>query len=523
MAGLMTTPVYDIAIIGGGINGCGIARDAAGRGLSVFLCERDDLASGTSSASTKLIHGGLRYLEYYEFRLVREALREREILLTNAPHIVWPLRFILPHHRGLRPAWLIRLGLLLYDHLGGRRLLPGTSSVNLQTDIAGRLLKKEYRRGFEYSDCWVMDSRLVILNAMDARRLGAVIRTRSPLVSAVRSKDFWTLTMVDLVRNREYQVRARALVNASGPWLDQLMEHITHGATREHIRMVQGSHIIVKKLFDHSRAYIFQNSDGRIIFAIPYEHHFTLIGTTEVDFSKSPETAAISDKEIGYLCGAISEYFARPITANDVVSSFSGVRPLFDDGKSDAKAATRDYVLKLDTLRDKVPLLSIYGGKITTYRKLAESVLARLAPYLPPMKREWTTHSPLPGGDFRPGEFTRKTEELQHLCPLLDQQHAHRLFRAYGTLSREMIDAVRGTDSLGVHFGHNLYSFEVDYLIEREWAMTADDILWRRTRLGLFLNQRQVADLESYIRTRQADGQPGTQKNFIFFDKGEGQ
>ncbi|MDK9706929.1 MAG: glycerol-3-phosphate dehydrogenase [Desulforhopalus sp.] len=497
----MTTPIFDLAVIGGGINGCGIARDAAGRGLSVFLTEQNDLACGTSSASTKLIHGGLRYLEYYEFRLVREALREREVLLRAAPHIISPLRFILPHHAGLRPAWLIRLGLFLYDHIGGRKLLPSTTSVNLRTDEAGKVLKQNFSKGFEYSDCWVMDSRLVVLNAMDAAARGATIRTRSKLLAATRSNGIWDLRLFDNNLDREYLVQSRVLINATGPWLDELLNHISHSATREHIRMVKGSHIIVNKLFDHDRAYIFQNADGRIIFAIPYEKDFTLIGTTDVDFHGDPGAASISQEETLYLCHAASEYFTRQLSANDVVSSFSGIRPLFDDGKSDAKAATRDYVLKLDVSQGEAPLLSIYGGKLTTYRKLAESVLAKLSPFLPGMGGKWTENAHLPGGDFQPDTFAGEVDRLLAACPVLQRCHATRLVRTYGTRARSMTAGIRSTADMGYHFGGDLFGFEVDYLIANEWACNSADVLWRRTRLGLVLKADEVLALDAYIAT----------------------
>ncbi len=498
----MKTPVFDLAVIGGGINGCGIARDAAGRGLSVFLCEQDDLACGTSSASTKLIHGGLRYLEYYEFRLVREALREREVLLTAAPHIISPLRFILPHHAGLRPAWLIRLGLFLYDHIGGRKFLPGTTSVNLLTDETGRPLKKNFSKGFEYSDCWVMDSRLVVLNAMDAAGKGAAIRTRTRLLSATRTGKAWTLNLLDKSRNEEYTVQAGVLVNASGPWLDELLARISHTATRENIRMVKGSHIIVRKMFDHDRAYIFQNEDGRIIFAIPYERDFTLIGTTDVDFHGDPGAVAISEEETSYLCRAASEYFTCGLTPADVVGSFSGIRPLFDDGKSDAKAATRDYVLKLDTGHGEAPLLSLYGGKITTYRKLAESVLAKLSPFLPDMGGEWTETAHLPGGNFRPDGFNAEVDKLLTRCPILNADLASRLIRTYGTCAGPMTAAIKDRQGLGKCFADNLYGFEIDYLIKNEWAKNAEDVLWRRTRLGLVVTTEETEVLNTYIKEK---------------------
>lgn len=502
----METPVFDLAIIGGGINGCGIARDAAGRGLSVFLCEQRDLAHGTSSASTKLIHGGLRYLEYYEFRLVREALREREVLLRAAPHIIWPLRFILPHHRGLRPAWLIRLGLFLYDHLGGRELLPGTSTVDLSRDEAGRVLKQAYSKGFEYSDCWVMDSRLVVLNAMDAAAKGAQIRTRTRLTRATRVGGLWTLELLDSESGAISRVKAKVLVNASGPWLDRLMPAIDHHESAERLRMVKGSHIIVDKLYDHPRAYIFQNADGRIIFAIPFEERFTLIGTTDLDFHGDPDAVAIDDGEIAYLCQAASEYFQKQLTANDVVGSFSGIRPLFDDGKSEAKAATRDYVLKLDTGAGEAPLLSLYGGKITTYRKLAESVLAKIAPFLPGMGPPWTESAALPGGDFAPGDFLAQVEALERLHPGLGRPLATRLFRTYGTRAQAMTEKLGEGRDLGRHFGADLYSFEVDYLLAREWARSAADVLERRTKLGLRLDAHQAKALDDYITDTLAVG-----------------
>ncbi|MBW1634639.1 MAG: glycerol-3-phosphate dehydrogenase [Deltaproteobacteria bacterium] len=501
----MNSPVFDIAIIGGGINGCGIARDAAGRGLSVFLCEQNDLASGTSSASTKLIHGGLRYLEYYEFRLVRESLREREILLNAAPHIIWPLRFILPHHKGLRPAWMIRLGLFLYDHIGGRKLLPCTSSVNLTTDEAGASLKGNYTRGFEYSDCWVMDSRLVILNARDAAARGAEIKVRTPLLSAERTKEIWILKTLDKNSGKESTVKARTLINASGPWLDSTLTRISHSKTTEHIRMVKGSHILVNKLFEHDRAYIFQNDDNRIIFAIPFQNRFTLIGTTDVDFIGKPDEVAIDDNEINYLCEAANEYFTTQISPESVVYSYSGIRPLFDDGKSEAKAATRDYVLKLDTGDNEPPLLSIYGGKITTYRKLAESVLEKLEDFLPEMNNPWTETANLPGGDFSPDGFADEVKKLTTACPVISKEHATHLIRTYGTCAHEMSRNIQTKEQLGTHFGHNLYSFEVDYLLSKEWAQSSEDILWRRTRTGLFLDAGETERLENYLNKKLSE------------------
>jgi glycerol-3-phosphate dehydrogenase len=494
-----------MAIIGGGVNGCGIARDAAGRGLSVVLCEQNDLAGGTSSASTKLIHGGLRYLEYYEFRLVREALKEREVLLNAAPHIIWPLRFILPHHKGLRPYWLIRLGLFLYDHLGNRKLLPGTSTVDLEKDEAGTPLKELFTKAFEYSDCWVIDSRLVVLNAMDAKAKGADIRTRTKCISANRRDGVWVLETQDSNSGKTSTIKAASLVNATGPWLDSFLSHTSHKDTGEHIRMVKGSHIIVNTLFDHDRCYIFQNSDGRIIFAIPYERDFTLIGTTDVDFQGAPGTVSIDGAEIDYLCSAASEYFVKPVTPQDVVRSYSGIRPLFDDGKGDAKSATRDYVLTIDEEDHRAPLLSIYGGKITTYRKLAEAVLQKLRPFFPEMSDNWTESEVLPGGDFHPSAFPAEVRKLRDTCSCLSVRHATRLVRNYGTRAFDIIKDVKDTPELGRCFGGDLYEIEVTYLMHNEWARTADDVLWRRSNMGLYLSEKEVRELDAWMQTSSHD------------------
>jgi glycerol-3-phosphate dehydrogenase len=394
--------IFDLAIIGGGVNGCGIARDAAGRGNSVFLCEMNDLASGTSSWSTKLVHGGLRYLEYYEFRLVREALIEREILWQIAPHIIRPLRFVLPHHDGLRPAWLLRLGLFLYDHIGGRHLLPPTRSVDLTLDVVGKpLVPNRYTRGFEYSDCFVDDARLVILTARDAADRGAEIRTRSRAVHIREVDGIWQVTVEDTFSGARSTIRARVLVNAGGPWVEQVLASGSGVNARAKVRLVQGSHIVVRKLYEHDRAYMFQNSDGRIVFVIPYQDDFTLIGTTDRDYEGDPAKVKASGEEIQYLCDSVSEYLAKPVKPADVVWTYAGVRPLYDDGANEAKAATREYVFELDT-PGGAPLLSIYGGKITTHRRLAEEALEKLAPYLNGTRalEGWTAKSPLPGGDM---------------------------------------------------------------------------------------------------------------------------
>jgi glycerol-3-phosphate dehydrogenase len=491
---------FDIAIIGGGINGCGIARDAAGRGLSVYLCEKDDLASGTSSASTKLIHGGLRYLEYYEFRLVREALKEREVLLNAAPHIIWPLRFVLPHHKGLRPAWLIRLGLFFYDHLGGRKLLPPTRRVDLAKDEAGHALKPEFRRAFEYSDCWVEDSRLVVLNAVDAAARGATIETRTELVSAARDGGLWSLTVRDRAAGAQREITAKALINAAGPWVAEVVTRRLGLAVDAPVRLVKGSHVVVPRLFVHARAYFFQNADGRIFFAIPYERDFTLIGTTDLDYTGSLEAPAITAEEIAYLCNSASRYFRSPVKPSDVVWTYAGVRPLYDDGASEAQAATRDYVLKVQTEGATAPLLNIYGGKITTYRRLAEAALEKLSPFFREARPAWTASARLPGGDFPVAGFDTEVGALRALCPSCPPEQARRMVRAYGTRARMIADGVRAEADWGETFGGGLTEREVRYLMEHEWAETADDVLWRRSKLGLRLSEAETKRLDQWMR-----------------------
>ncbi|UCH74398.1 MAG: glycerol-3-phosphate dehydrogenase [Rhodospirillales bacterium] len=491
--------LYDIAVVGGGVNGCGIARDAAGRGLSVYLAEMDDLAGGTSSASTKLIHGGLRYLEHYAFGLVRESLIEREVLLGVAPHIIWPLRFVLPHQEGLRPIWMIRLGLFLYDHLGGRKVLPASKLVKLRHDPAGAPLKPIFETGFEYSDCWVDDARLVVLNAVGAAQRGAEIRVRTEIVSAVREQDHWKLEARNRMTGSPQTILARALVNASGPWISEVITRRISADARAQTRLVKGSHIVVPKLFDHERAYIFQNADRRIIFAIPYEADFTLIGTTDVDFTGDPREVAASAEEIAYLCAAASEYFAAPIAPDSVVWTYSGVRPLYDDGHKSAQETTRDYVLDLQATDGAPPLLDIFGGKITTYRHLAEDALQKLEPYFPAMGPRWTRDAALPGGDFAVDGFDALVGELAGEYPALDRALIRRFARSYGTLAREIMSGVREVDDLGVHFGAGLYQREVEYLIRSEWAMTAADILWRRSKLGLRLGDADAERLAGWI------------------------
>lgn len=498
--------IFDVAIIGGGINGAGIARDAQGRGLRVVLFEKGDFASGTSSASTKLIHGGLRYLEHYEFRLVREALEEREVLWGMAPHIIWPLRFVLPHHRGLRPAWLLRLGLWIYDHLGGRQRLPPTRSVDLRRDPLGAPLKPLFTRAFEYSDCWVEDARLVVLNALDAAERGASIRPRTRVLGARRADDLW---LIQCERDGIIsEVAARSLVDAAGPWAGDVLDSLGVRASA-HVRLVQGSHIVVPRLYAHDHCYIFQNADGRIIFAIPYEGDFTLIGTTDRDYHGRPEDVAATPEDIAYLCAAASEYFAAPVTPHAVVWSYSGVRALYDDGAGRAQDATRDYVLALDAPDGGAPLLSVFGGKITTYRRLAEAALEKLLPHVPPLDGKaaappWTGGAALPGGDFPRQGFETLVGDLKRAFPTLDPALLRRLARAYGTRVPRLLEGVRSEDDLGDWFGGHLCQREVDYLMDVEWARTADDVLWRRTKLGLKLSLEEAAALATYMALRRA-------------------
>lgn len=487
---------YDLAVVGGGVNGCGIARDAAGRGASVLLLEARDLASGTSSASTKLIHGGLRYLEHYEFGLVRESLSERERLWAIAPHIAWPLRFVLPHVAGLRPRWLVRLGLFLYDHIGGRKLLPATENVRLATHPAGAPLKPEFANAFVYSDCWVDDARLVVLNARDAADRGADVRTNYRVTALAREGDLWR------IEAGGESFRARALVNAAGPAVLDLLG-VAHLPTHRAMRLVRGSHIVVRKLFDHPFAYFFQLPDGRIFFAIPYEQDFTLIGTTDADHHAGLEHVEASAEEIAYLCEGASRFFRRPITPADVVWTYSGVRPLIDDGSGRPEAATRGYHLDLSDEDDGAPILSVFGGKITTYRHLAQEAVETLGTRLPGLQGEgWTDRAPLPGGDFAVGGVAAIIAELEARYPFLAPGWSHRLGHAYGTLAQEILGDARTLDQCGEHFGHGLTQREVDHLVAREWAVSADDILWRRTKLGLRFSLQEAARLNEYLQER---------------------
>ena len=498
------TRIRDIVIVGGGINGCGIARDAAGRGYDVLLAEMNDLASGTSSAATKLIHGGLRYLEHYEFRLVREALTEREVLWTSAPHIIWPLRIVLPHHQGLRPAWLLRLGLFIYDHLGGRKLLPATRTLDMRTDVAGKPLQALYTKAFEYSDCWVDDARMVVLAARDAADRGATVRTRTAVVSARQVGPLWEVTLRDMHGGEVETVSARLLVNAAGPWVDQVLTGTLGANSAGHVRLVQGSHIVVRRKFDDPRAYFFQNRDGRIIFAIPYETDFTLIGTTDQDYEGDPRAVAITDGEIEYLTAAASAYFAQPVSRDDIVWSYSGVRPLYDDGTSKAQEATRDYVLKTSGGASAAPLINVFGGKLTTFRRLAEAVLEQVETQIGARGKPWTRGSHLPGGNFPAAGYGAAVTALKHQYPFLDRAHAQRLVRLYGTRAGIMLGVARGYGDLGRHFGADLYEAEVRYLVDQEWAMTSDDILWRRTKRGLLGSAIRVAELDAFLSALEA-------------------
>ncbi len=489
--------VYDLAVVGGGINGVGIAADAAGRGLSVFLCEKDDLAQHTSSASSKLIHGGLRYLEHYEFRLVREALAEREVLLAKAPHIVRPMRFVLPHRPHLRPAWMIRAGLFLYDHLGKREKLPGSRGLKFG---AGSPLKADIARGFEYSDCWVDDARLVVLNAMAARENGAHIHTRTRCVSARRSKGLWHIHL-ERADGTLLSIRARALVNAAGPWVAKFIKDDLKQKSPYGIRLIQGSHIIVPRLHDGEHAYILQNEDRRIVFAIPYLERFTLIGTTDREYQGDPAKVAISAEETAYLLDVVNRHFKQQISEKDILRTYSGVRPLCDDESDDPSAVTRDYTLSLEAHPGEAPLLSVFGGKLTTYRKLAESALAQLAPFFPNAKPSWTASQPLPGGE----QMSSQAELAEALCARfgwLPDSLARRWAGTYGSRTWKMLEGVQNLTDLGDHLGGGLYSREVDYLCRAEWATGLDDILWRRTKLGLFMTPGQQERLAQYLLNR---------------------
>jgi D-erythritol 1-phosphate dehydrogenase len=485
----------DLVVIGGGVNGAGIARDAAGRGLSVILCEKDDLAQGTSSRSGKLIHGGLRYLEYYEFRLVREALIEREVLLNAAPHIVWPMRFVLPHSPEQRPAWLVRLGLFLYDHLGGRKRLPACRNIDLARDPEGKPIRTEFKRAFEYSDCWVDDARLVSLNALDAKERGAQVMTRTAATAARRKNGAWEVEFT-AADGTQSKVSARAIANAAGPWVENVINGVAGSNSPRRVRLVKGSHIIVPKFWEGPQAYLFQNTDKRVIFVNPYEGNMALIGTTDIPYEGRAEDVAIDEREVDYLLAAVNRYLNAPITKDKVIHTFSGVRPLYDDNAENPSAVTRDYVFDV---AGEPPMLSVFGGKITTYRKLAEHALDKLQPFFAQMKQPWTASAPLPGGDMPDADFDRFLAELRRASPWLPEALAHHYARLYGTRADQVINGARDLGGLGRHFGGLLYQCEIDYLRKAEWARTAEDVLDRRTKHGLHLSPEQRAAVVRYM------------------------
>lgn len=516
------TDIRDLLVIGGGINGCGIARDAAGRGLSVTLVEMSDLASATSSASTKLFHGGLRYLEYFEFRLVREALIERETLLRAMPHISWPMRFVLPYSadmrfendtptsklmstimpwtRGRRPSWLIRLGLLMYDTLGGRKILPGTRTLDLTHGPEGAPLLDSFTKAYEYSDCWVEDSRLVALNARDAADRGATVLTRTKAVSARTDDGIWTVTLEDVGTGASRQVRARMVVNAGGPWVGQILRQQMGSNSHDDVRLVRGSHIVTRRLFDHDKCYFFQGTDGRIMFAIPYETDFTLIGTTDQEHHDASEKPVCTPEEQAYMIDFVNAYLKDKIGPDDIVWTYSGVRPLYDDGASSATAATRDYTLKLDDSAG-APALNIFGGKITTYRRLAESALEKIGQRLDVSQGPWTAGAPMPGGDFPVSNVDQLISDLVRAFPFLTDRWARRLIRAYGTDAALILGDAGTAADLGQDFGATLTAAEVDWLMTHEFACTAEDVLWRRSKLGL--HGADSMALDAYMTARR--------------------
>ena len=498
----------DMLIIGGGINGTGIARDAAGRGLSVALCEQNDFASATSSASTKLIHGGLRYLEHYEFRLVGEALAEREVLLRIAPHIAWPLRFVMPHAKGLRPGWMIRLGLLMYDRLGGKTTLPRSRGIPLLRTPYGAGLKTEFHKGYLYSDAWVDDARLVVLNLRSAADHGAAILPRTRFIGARREGGLWHADVEDTGTQQRHTVRARMLVNAAGPWVSQVAGTLGQSRTKASVRLVKGSHIVVPRLYEGEHAYIVQDSGKRIIFMIPYERDFTLIGTTDMVVDSISEGAKITQQELEYLCTQVSRYSARPVTPDQVVWSYSGIRPLYDDGSVDPSAVTRDYTLVLEDGEVNVPQLSVYGGKITTYRKLAEAAMDKLTPWLEGKTAKWTGTEVLPGGDLPAGGQAAFLPQLAERYPAMPESLLAALMQRHGTTALAILGDARKPPDLGEYFGGNLYEREVRHLIENEWAQNAEDILWRRTKAGLHMSPQQRERFSAYMESSKTAHSP---------------
>jgi len=500
------TEPYDLFVIGGGINGAAVACDAAGRGLSVALAEMHDFAEGTSSRSSKLIHGGLRYLETYDFRLVRDALREREILMAKAPHLVWPLRLVLPHVPGLRPRWMIRLGLFLYDHLAARRRLAASESIDFATHPAGAALKPEFRRGFAYSDCRADDSRLVIANLLGAQRHGAGIFARHRFVGAQRDGGRWRIELANATSGATVQVVARALVNAAGPWVIDVAKRVHGITTNRRLRMVKGSHIVVPRQWDGDHGYFLQTQDGRLMEAFPYEQDFTSIGTTDEPWDEPPDDVHISDREIDYMLAEVNRFLRRPIARTDIIRSYAGVRPLFEVGgtrDSDLSTLTRDYSFDIDQPDGQAPALTIYGGKLTTHRRLAEAAVSKLAPYLKPPRPSQTAHETLPGGDVGADGVAAFEAAIKRDFPWLPDDQARRYVRLYGTRTRPLLESARGPADLGIHFGADLYQREVDFLVATEWAQSADDILWRRTKLGLRLNAAEIVRLEAHLQNRE--------------------
>lgn len=502
--------MVDLLVIGGGINGAGIARDAAGRGLKVLLCEKDDLAEGTSSRSGKLVHGGLRYLEYYEFRLVREALIEREVLLNSASHIIWPMRFVLPHSPDDRPAWLIRLGLFLYDHLGGRKKLPGTRTLNLHRDPQGAPLLDSYSRGFEYSDCWVDDARLVTLNAVSAGEKGAEVLTRTECIRAERAQGVWMVELRNTKSGDVQRVRARAICNAAGPWVNKVVSSMEKTQRRRNVRLVKGSHIIVPKFWEGQQAYLVQNNDKRVIFINPYEGDKALIGTTDIPYDGDPETVAADESEIEYLLAAVNRYFKEKLRRSDVLQTFSGVRALFDDGNGNPSAVTRDYEFDLDET-DQVPLLNIYGGKITTYRKLSEQAVRKLAKYFPSMTGNWTHQEPLPGGDIANADITSFIDSLRKRYAWMPRDLITHYARLYGSRTHQLIGDAAKVADLGPQFSPHLFAAEARYLVQTEWARTPSDVLYRRTKHGVHLSEAQRVSFSEWFEKELAATEPVSQ------------
>ena len=497
--------LYDVFVIGGGVNGCGVARDAAGRGYSVYLAEKSDIASGTSSASSKLIHGGLRYLENFEFSLVRESLRERDILIKIAPHLIKEMRFILPHHNKLRPVWLLKLGMLLYDNLYSSKYIKRSSYIRLPFHESKSTLKDAFKKGFEYSDCITDDARLTVLNATDAKRLGGNINTRTIVKNMEQKKGVWNIEVLNTISNETKYVQAKVVVNATGPWIDNFLKNFSKQTKVDNIRQVKGSHIVVKKLFNHSYSYVFQNSDGRIFFAVPWEKEFTFIGTTDVDFKDNLDNFSASEDEINYICKSANQYFRSDISSSDVCNHWSGVRALYHDGSIKAQKASRDYTIKIDSQDNKSALINIFGGKLTTFRQLSEEVVNKVGSILGEKKSPWTRDVHLPGGDFSLTEKTKIVDGLAKKYDYLDVDYIQRLFNLYGTRVEYILKNVSSIDDLGLNFGRDLYQVEVDYLMQEEFALYPEDVLERRTKLYLFLDYDKIESLHNYMQKKRKD------------------